>query len=61
MPRADAMGIARVRVPYATSSNGAVEALGPYSLRLGDRRQTVEVGETDLFAGRAIEQVETFP
>jgi dolichyl-diphosphooligosaccharide--protein glycosyltransferase len=51
---ADESGHARLRVPYATGSEGAVRALGPYRIALGDRERDVEVGEEDVASGRTI-------
>ncbi len=55
--QADGEGVARVRVPYATGSNGALQALGPYVVTLGGAQLVARVGEADVLEGRTVEAV----
>ena len=54
--RADADGIARLRVPYSTPSAAArpTRATGPYRLRFGTARGEASVREADVQAGRVV-------
>ena len=52
--RADASGVARLRVPYTTSRDGPTPALGPYRVTSAGRVLPVEVGESDVREGRVI-------
>jgi asparagine N-glycosylation enzyme membrane subunit Stt3 len=52
--RADASGVARLRLPYSTAGNGPVPALGPYRVETASRTLSVEVSESDLREGRLL-------
>jgi SAM-dependent methyltransferase len=52
--RADASGDARLRVPYASTGNGAVRALGPYRIEVDGKRSELSVSEEDVRAGRTL-------
>lgn len=51
---ADADGVARLRVPYATRQRGAIATPGPWRVQVGDREITYEVSEADVREGRAV-------
>jgi asparagine N-glycosylation enzyme membrane subunit Stt3/SAM-dependent methyltransferase len=52
--RADARGDARLRVPYASTGNGAVRSLGPYRIEVGGKWSELSVSEEDVRAGRTL-------
>jgi hypothetical protein len=52
--RGDASGIARLRVPYATSASSPVGAHGPYRVQVGDVTHSVEVSERAVRKGTTI-------
>lgn len=52
--RADARGDARLRVPYASTGNGAVSALGPYRIEVDGKSSELSVSEEDVRTGRTL-------
>jgi asparagine N-glycosylation enzyme membrane subunit Stt3 len=54
--RADAAGVARLRVPYATTliSNLPTKAAGPYRVRFGAGESEAHVSEADVSEGRVV-------
>ena len=53
--RADASGVARVRVPYATHQQGAVATSERWRVQVGERELFYEVNEADVLMGRAVD------
>ena len=52
---ADATGVARIRVPYATQAALPTRALGPWRLTTADGGiWRIDVGEEDVTAGRVV-------
>lgn len=51
---ADANGVARIRVPYATDSRLPARPAGEYLVRAGSSEKSVAVSEDDVRAGRTI-------
>ncbi len=51
---ADASGVARIRVPYATAPGSGVRALGPYRISSGGRTLRAEVSEQAVRDGLAV-------
>jgi asparagine N-glycosylation enzyme membrane subunit Stt3 len=53
---ADAAGVARLRVPYATDTKAGTRALGPYRVEVGDEAtRSVSVRESEILAGAILE------
>jgi hypothetical protein len=52
--RADAAGVARLRLPYATGRNGRITAR-EWSVRSGERRATLAVSDAQVLDGAAVE------
>lgn len=52
--RADAAGIARLRVPYDTEGEEPTRALGPYRVRLGDRELELSLRAADVLEGAEV-------
>jgi asparagine N-glycosylation enzyme membrane subunit Stt3 len=53
---ADAAGVARLRVPYATDTEGPTRALAPYRVEVGEgATRSVDVRESEVRAGATIE------
>ena len=52
---ADAGGRARLRLPFATGANGALEALGPYRITGGDEAALLHVDELQVLEGRVLD------
>ncbi len=50
--RADAEGVVRVQLPYATEARHEVHATGPYLVRSEGRSIQIEVSESDVLEGR---------
>jgi hypothetical protein len=52
--RADATGVASLRVAYPTTSDGPVRALGPYTIHAGGHRLSAEVPEDAVRTGTVV-------
>jgi hypothetical protein len=52
--RADAGGLARLRVPYATEPSAPTRAAGPWRVRSDGRERQAEVSERDVALGRVV-------
>jgi asparagine N-glycosylation enzyme membrane subunit Stt3 len=52
--RADAGGLARLRVPYATEAGPPTRANGPWRVRVADTELAVEVSERDVLEGGVV-------
>jgi hypothetical protein len=51
---ADAEGVARLRVPYATAQQGPVSTSGAWLVRVAGRVLAFQVGEADVHEGREV-------
>jgi hypothetical protein len=52
---ADAEGVARLRVPYATETEAPARPLAPYAVRAGERAYEVVVSDVQVREGAAID------
>ncbi len=52
---ADLQGVARLRVPYATSITAPTRSTGPYTVYADDRAIRVEVEDEQVLTGATVE------
>jgi asparagine N-glycosylation enzyme membrane subunit Stt3 len=51
---ANDLGIATLRVPYATDTDSPTRPTGPYRVRIGERISQVSVSDADVRGGRVV-------